>query len=378
MKKIRELVSGWTPEHWNALVREYLPAAVLTDAFWQGKPVPCPVCGGRDRFCYDNRGGRGDWFCRQCAAGGPMAGDGLALVHRYTGLTYGEIVRQLSGAATLPSVITSKAVDVLSPRARRRSLSPEARLRRVLRQFAQASPLIAGDHAMRYLEARVPGLTAPIPDVLRLAHQTYWHDGKPMGKFPTIVAAYSLPDGRLATVHRTTLDPREPRKAIVRFASGEILPAKRNEVSAFPLDGGAVRLMQPYHGELGVAEGIETAYAAYMLFGVPTWACLNRVQLSKFAVPSGLDVRRVHIFADFDEIDSRTLQSPGIVDALTLQRRLRAAGIEAVLHRPKIRGTDFCDEWSTACIAGKKQRLAVSAATMPEEVPEPTQRRVLE
>ncbi|MBR7551502.1 hypothetical protein KC220_23465, partial [Mycobacterium tuberculosis] len=84
---------------------------------------------------------------------------------------------------------------------------------------------------------------------------------------------------------------------------GEVLPAKRNDVSALPLAGGAVRLMTPRNGEIGIAEGLETSYAAYMLFGVPMWYCLNRVLVSQFVVPEGLGIHTVHIFADFDAVD---------------------------------------------------------------------------
>lgn len=35
----------------------------------------CPVCGGSDRFRFDDKEGRGTWFCNQCGAG-----DGLKLV----------------------------------------------------------------------------------------------------------------------------------------------------------------------------------------------------------------------------------------------------------------------------------------------------------
>ena len=29
----------------------------------------CPVCGGADRFRFDDKEGRGTWFCNQCGAG---------------------------------------------------------------------------------------------------------------------------------------------------------------------------------------------------------------------------------------------------------------------------------------------------------------------
>jgi putative DNA primase/helicase len=47
-----------------------------------GHHSPCPVCGGKDRFRFDNREGRGTWICNQCGAG-----DGLNLVERKLDIT---------------------------------------------------------------------------------------------------------------------------------------------------------------------------------------------------------------------------------------------------------------------------------------------------
>ncbi len=47
-----------------------------------GKPQPCPSCGGKDRFRFDNQDGRGTWFCNQCGAG-----DGLNLVEKALSLS---------------------------------------------------------------------------------------------------------------------------------------------------------------------------------------------------------------------------------------------------------------------------------------------------
>ena len=41
----------------------------------QNRHQACPVCGGSDRFRFDDKEGRGTWFCNQCGAG-----DGLKLV----------------------------------------------------------------------------------------------------------------------------------------------------------------------------------------------------------------------------------------------------------------------------------------------------------
>lgn len=46
-------------------------------SIYGNKHQPCPVCGGKDRFRFDDKDGRGTWFCSQCE---PHSGDGLALV----------------------------------------------------------------------------------------------------------------------------------------------------------------------------------------------------------------------------------------------------------------------------------------------------------
>lgn len=43
-----------------------------------GKHCPCPVCGGKDRFRFDNKDGRGTYICSQCGSG-----DGLNLIKNY-------------------------------------------------------------------------------------------------------------------------------------------------------------------------------------------------------------------------------------------------------------------------------------------------------
>lgn len=43
-----------------------------------GKHCPCPMCGGTDRFRFDNQNGRGTYICNQCGSG-----DGLELIKHY-------------------------------------------------------------------------------------------------------------------------------------------------------------------------------------------------------------------------------------------------------------------------------------------------------
>lgn len=51
----------------------------------------CPVCSGSDRFRFDDKEGRGTWFCNQCGAG-----DGLKLVEKALGLSAGDAAKQVN------------------------------------------------------------------------------------------------------------------------------------------------------------------------------------------------------------------------------------------------------------------------------------------
>ncbi len=61
---------------------------------------PCPVCGGSDRFRFDDKEGRGTWFCNQCGAG-----DGLKLVEKVFGVTASEAAQKVNAVTgNLPPV----------------------------------------------------------------------------------------------------------------------------------------------------------------------------------------------------------------------------------------------------------------------------------
>ncbi|QIF15541.1 DUF927 domain-containing protein [Escherichia coli] len=64
---------------------------------------PCPICGGKDRFRFDNKKGRGTWFCNQCGHG-----DGLDLVKLALSLDTGpaaDRVAELLPALPPPAVM---------------------------------------------------------------------------------------------------------------------------------------------------------------------------------------------------------------------------------------------------------------------------------
>ncbi|TCK33423.1 putative DNA primase/helicase [Paraburkholderia sp. BL8N3] len=327
-----------SPEQWISLLMSYgVPADRLT-----GDACACPVCGGDDRFTYDNKRGRGDWVCRQCNYGKPMAGDGLQLITRLNRMGLYRLMRELDGGPAPRA--TPVAVEAKAPKPKRK---PDAKFiaNRLSSMWDAAKPVSSGDLVMRYLGERIPGLRIASSPALRLGMLEYWHEKKVIGSWPGVLARFELPDGRLGTLHRTYLERSVPSKARIISTAGEILDPKLNDLTLNPLHGGAVRLMEPVDGEIGVAEGLESACGAYMESGVPMWYCLNIGLLRQFVVPEGLGIRVVHIFVDFDEVDAKTGRSVGVAGGLELAKRLKAEGFTVFVHRPRVRGTDFADQW---------------------------------
>ncbi len=65
------------------------------------KHGPCPVCGGKDRFRFDDKNGRGTWFCSQCE---PQSGGGLLLLSRYIGKSVMDTAKELIGDTQLKTI----------------------------------------------------------------------------------------------------------------------------------------------------------------------------------------------------------------------------------------------------------------------------------
>lgn len=63
-----------------------------------GKHCPCPICGGKDRFRFDNQNGRGTYICNQCGSG-----DGLELMKHYYHCDAKEASIKLAECLNLPN-----------------------------------------------------------------------------------------------------------------------------------------------------------------------------------------------------------------------------------------------------------------------------------
>jgi putative DNA primase/helicase len=90
MTKVSDLARG----HWPSILGALAGLSIdqLTD-----KHQPCPLCGGTDRYRFDDQDGSGSWFCNQC--GGPQqsggGGTGMELLMRRTGWQFKEAAQRV-------------------------------------------------------------------------------------------------------------------------------------------------------------------------------------------------------------------------------------------------------------------------------------------
>src|SRR3546814_17062167 len=71
-------------------VPSILPQFGISPSYLTGKQTPCPTCGGKDRFRFDNKDGRGTYYCNKC---GP--GDGVQLVVMKTGWPFRQAAEKI-------------------------------------------------------------------------------------------------------------------------------------------------------------------------------------------------------------------------------------------------------------------------------------------
>lgn len=281
---IRERMTG----RWHGV----LPMLGVPQGFLTGKHQPCPVCGGKDRARFDDKDGHGTWICSHCGAG-----DGVSLVMKINGLDFKAAVARIEAVCG----------DV-EPRAPQAKSDPRKQHRDIRNAWTAAKPI--GAAVRRYLLSR--GIDAGDACDLR-------QSGNEM------LALVRDVNGCGCQAHRTLLTA-DGCKADVE-QSRLFMPGPIPE-------GAAVRLL-PAGDSLGIAEGIETALSASIMFDIPCWAALNTSLLKKWSPPSG--VSRVVVFGDSDG------KFAGQAAAYELARRL-STKVEVSVQIPSRVDTDWNDE----------------------------------
>lgn len=290
-----------------------------------GKARPCPLCGGRDRFVFDDKHGRGNYFCRQC---GP--GDGFALLGQYLGYNFRDALVAVENFCGLTS--WNDEIKVTQNKREHRDaevvMTPE-KLRRIemMELWAQAQPIQAGDPVFKYLSNRGLNPEKAAYEVRYHSNLSYSDDEGRERTFPAMLARVVDREGCVVNLHRTYLTAegsKAPVDKVKKLMPGEVR-------------GACVRFGAYPTQRLNLAEGIETALAVAGITGNPTWATLGCTNLKNLEyIPEG--VTRVDIFADHD------INFAGQSAAYTLAHRLAVKGYEVEVHIPKGVATDWLDE----------------------------------
>lgn len=283
--------------------REILPALGIGVQFLRNKGGPCPMCGGKDRFRWDNKNEEGTWYCNQCGAG-----NGWTLVRRFNkwdSPTTKDEIERIVGHEHQP---VGPVVHVEKPGAQRLLA-----IERLLEQCR--SPQVVND----YLAHR--GLTVTSEVLKGHSSLAYYEEDRKTGVYPAMVAPILGPDGSLQSAHRVYWAKINNRK--------KTMPAVDN------INGGAVRLFEPTD-ELAVGEGIETCLAVHEMYGFPVWSALTAVGVEKFEWPTG--IRKLWIFGDNDS--SFTGQAAAY--ALAKRARLKKQ-LEVQVYIPPVVDQDWLD-----------------------------------
>jgi putative DNA primase/helicase len=287
---------------WRSIFQEFgvAPADLC------GKHRACPNSGeGVDRFRFSDQNGSGNFFCA-CSPDGRKGGMGFLMCR--TGRTFPDL------AAEVDKIIGNVKDKGEKPDRR----DPLPLLRDIQRRAQPSGIAVDG-----YLFAR--GLT-PTPAVRQVSGLEYWEDGRLSGRFDAMVCRIVDAKGVPQSYHVTYISGQF--KAPVSVPRKVLPPASG-------IAGCAVRLF-PVAEHIGIAEGIETALAASMIFRMPVWACISRGGLESFVPPLG--VSEVTVYGDNDA------SFAGQAGAYKAAECLKRKKIRASVRIPEQTGTDWNDQ----------------------------------
>jgi len=267
------------------------------------------MCGGKDRFRFDDLNGCGTFFCNKCGGG-----NGFELVKLKFGIDFMEALKTIE-----PILWTAR---VRKPMTSNRSWGDELR-----RLWLDSFPVFDDEPVGRYLFKRC-GLRFPYPPALRYIPRLRYYDASDdLRFFPAMLACVSDVNGKGCAIQCTYLtdDGEKAPVGAVRKTMGNIPP------------GSAIRLGKLVGDAIGIAEGLETAISAAALHGGVVWSVLSANGMRKWQSPDG--VKSVTIFSDNDE--NYTGQAAAYVLANDLVIKI---GIGAKVIVPDVVG-DWNDVW---------------------------------
>ena len=241
------------------------------------KHGPCPICAGKDRFRFDDKNGRGTFFCSQCE---PSSGGGLLLLSRYIGKSVMETAKELIGD-DVNKTIAPKRVHIVN--------HDEVRAKNIEQAKVGAKSLmasaVAGGHA--YMDKK--GFTG---EYLVNGESIYSKQGIiPKGDL-LLVPVYKK--GELVNVQKITKD-------------GEKRPLFGGDMQ------GVQHIIDGKEKNIAVVEGYATGVTVNKLTLFKTYVAFNTGNLEAAVKQAKLDHpdANIIVFGDHDEMDLTHNRRPG-------------------------------------------------------------------
>lgn len=301
---------------------------------------------GKTKFRFLRPVERGRWACNDCGFGGPI--ELLTKLHGWS-------VKEAFDALREHRVIDSPLRPTVRLDSPESAATRAAKIRKdfdKMRKWWRASTHlnVAETAASRYLRRRIPRVNLErLGDDLR-AHPglSYWEEtrnGKftERGQFPALIGLFRDVAGEVKMMHRIYLTPTG-QKAAVESPKKMFTPQW--------VTGCAIRIGDnPDAPVIGVAEGIEKSAAIYTACGLkmPVYCAGTAHGVATLEVPP--HVQRVHIFADNNLPTAQHPNGCGQEAASALAARLRATGVDVIIHVAKTPDGDHEDDWNALVAA---------------------------
>lgn len=247
---------------WDGIIAQLLGEQAVTR-----KHGPCPICGGTDRYRYDNKRNDGDWFCNVCGVG-----DGFKLLTEALGITFSEAAKRVD-----------QIVNNIEQKPFRPIIDTEKRRTKLNAMWAEATDATI---VIDYLTGRDidPDLLQDVCDLRGHPCLPLFDGAKHVGDHPAMLALIRNAKGEPVSIHRTYIMDNDKQK--------KIMPPIQTIV------GGAVRLGEP-GTSLAFAEGIESALSMWQASGIPCWATISAHGMKSIeSIPR--HVTHVYVCADND------------------------------------------------------------------------------
>lgn len=325
-----EVARRYADGNWDQIIRMLAPQlGSVIDA--GGKHTWCPHPGhthqrhGDAMRTYRNFRETGGMVCNTCG----FFKDGWAVLRWFHTWTFGETVRAIESCFTGGQIPAPRPPDPTEAarKAKERAEQDAKISTRLATVWRGVIPIEApgAELARRYIERRgITNLMLPIPDIGLHPCLEYFHEkdskSRPelIGRYPALVYIIRTADGRIGSMQRIYLDPAGNGKA--KLPEGMDAKKMMPRRSDRPISGGAFWMDDPMLPVAQVAEGLETAWSARLLTGLPTAVASSDTLLAQMQFPA--NVKFVAIWADND--------AAGIKHADMLIERLREEGRRAI------------------------------------------------